>query len=293
MVIILQTEAIRYIRLKNADTKALDEKYQEKRRVDMPHKVVISLTTLPVRINKIQQTINSLLDQTVKVDEIVMNLPYVSLKGDAYVIPDWLENLDNVTLRRIDEDRGRATKLLPTLEVEDPNTRIIVVDDDIVYNSKTVENLITAFERYEGKAVISNYGLNIDEKLSIPFSAMSRLPLFFLPTGTRVDLLQGFSSYVVTRKLFPPEVFDTAAGNPESKYVDDVWFSGWLGHNGVKIFQLKTWAQMPLPVFDEAVNSETLGKTCPSGFIYETKTIEWFIANTNFRPLFMQNMENK
>ena len=61
-------------------------------------KVIVTLTTIPSRLNNTLYTIRSLLNQTIKPDEIVLSLPVESIReksnGDPYMMNDKL--MDNV-----------------------------------------------------------------------------------------------------------------------------------------------------------------------------------------------------
>ncbi|MBA3757022.1 MAG: hypothetical protein H0X02_12710, partial [Nitrosomonas sp.] len=115
---------------------------------DCSYRVVISLSTIPERLNLLGPTLASLLDQSVQVDEIAINVPYVSRKGKKYHVPKWLKRLRHVKLYRVEIDEGPGTKLLPTLRREKPETRIIVVDDDNIYHRETVRLLLKTHEKY-------------------------------------------------------------------------------------------------------------------------------------------------
>ena len=144
--------------LNNCDLEILNLRYWVKPRVNSKHRVVISLTTIPDRIKLLRPTIVSLLSQSHRVDAIKLNLPYYSSKGKPYIIPKWLKQLNSIQLVRVNCDDGPATKLLPTLRnVENENTRIIVVDDDVIYGHYLIKNLIDTFERLNkhGKVAVT------------------------------------------------------------------------------------------------------------------------------------------
>ena len=58
-------------------------------------RVVISFTTTPDKINNILPMLNSILDQTVKVDQISLNIPY-KCEGKEYNIPDQYKDIVNI-----------------------------------------------------------------------------------------------------------------------------------------------------------------------------------------------------
>ena len=204
-------------------------------RVECGDRVVVSLTTIPDRIARIAPTLHSLLDQTRRPDAIVLNLPSRARReARHYVLPDFLAALDAVTRVDCGEDRGPATKLLPTLERErDPDTRILVVDDDQVYPPRFVETLVAWSERLPDSAVCAR-------GFAIPagFDIANRNTLYgtHLAVPERVEIMQGSSGFLVRRRFFDARVFDYSEAPPEAFFVDDVWFAGQLARAGVDRF---------------------------------------------------------
>ncbi len=105
-------------------------------------RVVISLTTIPSRIGRIKTVLNSLIDQTVPADDILLAVPGHSRReGCGYRLPPFLAESTAVSVLACD-DWGPATKLIPTLLQErDPSTLILAVDDDTIYPPDLVANL--------------------------------------------------------------------------------------------------------------------------------------------------------
>ena len=176
-------------------------------------RVVVSLTTIPSRIDQIAPTLCSILSQTRRVDMIRLNLPYISLKGDKYVIPDQLKGLENVKIFRIKKDLGPSTKLLPTSLDENPNTKIIIIDDDMIYGSRLVETLVDIFKEKNGKCVVTNYGSDHE-------SQISRLG-GYIAGGKYVTSLFGCGGYILTPSMLPNDIYDYSNAPEGAKYVDD------------------------------------------------------------------------
>jgi hypothetical protein len=162
----------------------------------------------------------------VRVDEIALNLPKETRRGGKkLVIPTFLKNLRNVTIYLIDEDQGPATKLLPTLRREKgegrKNTRIIYLDDDMVYNKSLIETLVDCSNIYPDLA-IANRAWNVKD---------------YMETGNGHndrgiwDVAMGYAGVLVKPKFFTDEVQHLA--NDSALYADDVWISGHLSKNGV------------------------------------------------------------
>ena len=106
-------------------------------------KCYISLTTIPNRIKE-KWTINNIenLINLIPVDfNILINIPYYSLKNIKYEIPNELYNLQkkykNLIIHRLDKDYGPITKLFGALmynKIKDDDN-IIIIDDDLVYKN--------------------------------------------------------------------------------------------------------------------------------------------------------------
>ena len=120
---------------------------------DIKNKIVISLTTTPRRIKYISPMINSILDQTVKVTQIVLNIPEIC-KNEKYIVPEKYKSIMNIITSG--KDYGPATKFIPTiLREDDADTIIILLDDDTIYGKDFIENLLEESKKNINKAIIS------------------------------------------------------------------------------------------------------------------------------------------
>jgi hypothetical protein len=86
-------------------------------RVCMPHQVTYGRSIN--RVGQIEDTLHSLLQQTVLPDEILVAIPNESKRegGKPYQIPDWLRTMDRVKILETDIDYGPSTKLIPAVQV--------------------------------------------------------------------------------------------------------------------------------------------------------------------------------
>jgi len=118
-------------------------------------KFVASLTTTPYRINQIRDTIESILNQTIQVNCLELNIPLILKRtGEIYQIPQWLLDLEEnskntkceIKIFRTD-DYGPITKVAPTLIRYKGNKDVFIwsLDDDIDY---PVNMLATLFREY-------------------------------------------------------------------------------------------------------------------------------------------------
>jgi len=116
--------------------------------------IVGSLTTLPKRLLHIRKTLISIQNQNLLFDNVYLNIPYKTIKGEEYIIPsDLLLNFDRIIINRCD-DQGSVTKLLPTLLLEtDPETIIITFDDDMIYDKDLVKNLVGGIQKHKDSCI--------------------------------------------------------------------------------------------------------------------------------------------
>ncbi len=197
-------------------------------------RVVVSLTTIPSRLQYLESILKVIKNQTVQPDVTYLNLPYYSKKEKIdYTLPSQ-EFLDkyNVEVIRC-EDLGPITKLVPVLEKEtDPETIIITMDDDMEYTSNRIKQLLDTSEKFPDSA-ISGDGWIVG-------SWYNYLTYIINPSkNTSVDIIQGCSACLYKRKFFDdmPGTSDLLDYPEEvKKYAfihDDVWISGYLALKGI------------------------------------------------------------
>src|SRR5207249_9893062 len=107
-------------------------------------RVIVSLSTVPDRINNLTPTIRSLLKQTRPPDETVLAVPEFSVRERRhYVVPKYISRLPRVRILRTRDVWGPATMVMAAIQDElaagRQNTLIMVVDDDRGYPLAAVE----------------------------------------------------------------------------------------------------------------------------------------------------------
>lgn len=196
---------------------------------------VVCLTTIPSRLPRLAPTLKSLLAQDLPVARIRLHLPAVSRReGCGYAVPDWLRALAAVEVVEVDRDWGPATKLIPALEAFAPDQPLIVVDDDMLYPPTLVSGLMGHAKRRPDDAIASSgwvVPLDLTDRPTRWWTHLFRISpapvlatLVFAPY--RVDVVQGYSGYLVRPRFFDLSAVRDYQGAPEAAFfVDDVWFS--------------------------------------------------------------------
>ncbi len=196
--------------------------------------IIVCLTTTPSRIDRISDTLSSLMAQSLRPQRIRLHIPDYSIREECfYVVPAELKELRSVDIVHC-EDQGPATKLLPALSDLPADQAIVVVDDDMVYPPGMLERLQERADAEPG-CVFALSGWTVpDDLLDRPTTLVSNL-LQLAPAPVKCsrikaprpcDVVQGYSGYLVRPRFFDVEaVGDYSAAPPQARWVDDVWLS--------------------------------------------------------------------
>jgi hypothetical protein len=220
----------RYIYLSCKSAESFDRVYDKLPRVNTDSQVIVSLTSIPSRIDHIKPVINSILDQNVKVDKIVINLPKKYRRFEKELtIPDFIKNCQNIHVDRINKDYGPITKLLPTLAREKDDTKIIYVDDDMIYGKDFVETMIAYSDEHPNNA-ICNHAWSVKRFLDHNK---------YDSKDGRKDVAEGFAAVLVKPKFFTEDIYNILEAPESAFFSDDIWISGHLAKNGIEIIVTK------------------------------------------------------
>jgi hypothetical protein len=198
--------------------------------------VIVSLTTLPSRLPLIGDTIKSLLRQTRAPAEIRLYLPRVSRRErQPYVVPAELRALKSLRICVCPEDYGPATKFLPALGALAPDAKLLVVDDDRIFQP----SMLAALDDAANAEPDAAYGFGgwivpddlIDRATNWIMILKKRPPAQVRPaqiaTRTEIDILMGAHAYLVRPRFFHLARLADFSGAPEAVYfADDIWISG-------------------------------------------------------------------
>ena len=198
-----------------------------------PIRYVISLTTTPKRIAHIRPVLESLCAQTKKPDAIYLAAPAEGLlrTGEKYDIPGWLKDMPQVTLVQDVQDYGPATKLMGALFSEtNPSTRILYVDDDMLYHPELLSSLSTCTD---ATAALGFRGLGVtpDNRSLAPFFVLSKAAAELKIHSMAVPVLEGYAGVLVNRGMF--DVLELASiikhpSAPKEFLNDDIVVSAYL-----------------------------------------------------------------
>lgn len=144
MILLSYFGVVRYIGMHVASTDKLIENYSK---LPKAHegRVVLSFAVQHKDMNNLKPMFNSLLDQTVKVDQLALVVPMNQKKS----VPEHMKQI--VSVFPAGKDYGAGNKLIPILLKEkECGTIIIAVENDIVYGKDFIEKIIAESDKHPG-----------------------------------------------------------------------------------------------------------------------------------------------
>ncbi len=193
--------------------------------------IIISLTTIPRRIDKVWITVESLLRQTYKPDKIIL-----WLAKDEFADIELPEKLRRQTERGLSIrycDNLRSYKKFYYTAVENPHAYVVTVDDDMIYAENLLENMVKAYRksprciictrshmvrRVSGKILPYQNWINYEQRGHI--LKETTYQNFFVGCGGVF-----FPMFLMDKRLFEKDIFMDIAPT-----ADDVWlnFIAWV-----------------------------------------------------------------
>lgn len=268
--------------------------------------VTITLSSIPPRFDKLSPTLDCLLRQTAKIDQIILYIPKSYRR-----FPDWDGQLPEVPagveIRRVPDDIGPATKILfAAEEFRGRDIDLLLCDDDRRYKPGWAQAFVEARKSHPDACIAiagfeaDRYGQSRMENRRHPratprgrafdlrFQARMIWEFLFPPVERKylreptrvlfrkpgyIDCFEGFGGALVKPDFFDETAFDI----PEVIWaVDDVWLSGCLARKGIPIWALADQhdtQHTPAGVYDalhkatiEGSNRDAANKACIAYF---------------------------
>jgi len=189
-------------------------------------KVIVSLTSIRSRLESLQLTVQSLLNQSLLPDEIHINLskdPYLLDQG-ILEIPKWLESYKTNQLIKVNwcENIGPYRKLLPIIETFEEEDIIVICDDDVLYHESWLSNLVAASSINPNK-IICTHARRITKNFLFTTSYI------FWPitkvSGKKSNILPiGVGGILYKKKFFNLDALYDVKYKDIAPTCDDFWF---------------------------------------------------------------------
>lgn len=243
-------------------------------------KIIVSLTTFPPRINLVYKTISTLLQQTVKPDEVILWLATEDFPDKK--LPDNLTKLLEFGLSiKWCENIRSYKKLIPAMKAF-PEDIIITVDDDYYYDKNLIKTLLEEHEKYP-HCIIGARSLRLVPSKNKKLRLKSRSYIY--DKSYRPSFLNPFIGYGGV--LYPPyslhnDVFDSYKFMQIIPTNDDAWF--WINavRNKTKFVPCKHGYKLKYKVIE---NSQKVG-LCKVNMLNSTTGISGQDAANMFMAMY-------
>ncbi len=199
------------------------------------YKVIVSLTSYPARIATVNQTIESILAQTIKADKVILWLAPEQFPNKEKDLPQQLLDLIPRGLT-IDwyHDIKSYKKLIPTL-IKYPNDIIITTDDDLIYDKEWLEKLYMSYLKYPND-------INCHRARRIVFDRKHNIKRYnewkFISSDSNtsyVNFFTGAGGILYPQNCFHKDILNEEKFTKLCPTADDIWFWTMAVLNGKKI----------------------------------------------------------
>ena len=232
-------------------------------------KVIISLTTIPSRLDKVWLTTESLLRQSKKPDKVILWLAEEEFQGTG--IPQELKRQQKRGLEiRYCKNLKSYKKFYYTM-LEYPKDYVLVVDDDYIYSERLLAEMMNISAEYPDSIVCNRaHKIRADKNGIFPYlrwiwyenrRIREEHPSFHnFFTGSGGVL---FPVWLLNKELYREDIFMEIA-----PYADDVWlnFNAWK--SGIKSVMTKGALGCMLPIHsssDKGLALKNIAKKTEAG----------------------------
>ena len=233
-------------------------KYHLKTNSTINSKLIVSLTTFPARIDRIWIVVESIMRQSIRPEKILLFLSNEQFKNDLSDLPRNLKSMQKRGLEIvICTDDFKSHKKYYYAFKKFPTYNIITIDDDFIYPSWLISDLIKLNNKYPD-FICCNRALKIivNERDLLPYK---KWPLIINDKVNSSNLF--FTSGGGT--LFPPnsfnkEIFNKSIFMKYCKNADDVWLNFMARYNCTKIIKTDSkYKELPIMNFNDIKLSTT------------------------------------
>ena len=218
---------VRYLNLKMKSCESYAKDYLKIPRSPTKHKVIVSMTTRTNNFENIKPTVNSLLDQTVHPDQIIISTP----PDIQLQLPDFIRKNNIILVHHLTNDYGKSSNFLsPLLREKDGEAMIILVDDSGIYGTDFVESMVAASEEAPNSVIfVSGYNAKKSAEQKRKINNHSE------PN----DVISTADGVLIKPKFFDESIFNVMDGPGDLENTPDVLLSSYLHKHNIPMYEMK------------------------------------------------------
>lgn len=193
--------------------------------------ISINLTTTKSRLYLCSQTVWSLANQSVPVDQIVVWVSREAYLSDEGITeePAWAEKIRKTGTSLIFKwvkNTGPYRKLFPALRDATEDDILIYADDDAIYSELWTQSLLSDFERHDQKCVVAARVRETVKKKNDILDTYRKFPLISLPIVVQDNyIITGLGGVVLKKSHINPMFLDNEDYLTICPRADDIWIS--------------------------------------------------------------------
>lgn len=216
-------------------------------------KLIVSLTSFPKRIGSVWITIESLLRQSLKPDEIILWLAEDQFDGIDSLPKELLEQRKRGLTIRFCKDLRSHKKYFYAMQ-EYPDDLIVLMDDDMFYPYDTLKTLYKMHT--ENPNNICSLAVQVMEGGFETMPSTWRNPKVNekIVNSDKVQIFTGSGS-LFSSKMLDREAFNENILTELCMYADDLWLTFMAYKKGTKITSCKKWRAFPVTIYGTAEGS--------------------------------------
>ena len=199
-------------------------------------RLIVSLTSFPDRMDGLYLTVESVLNQTVPADLVVIWLASLQFPNGMDDVPMSLKRIlsDKCQIRWC-EDMRSYKKLIPSL-AQYPGATIVTIDDDIIYERTLIEKLLRGHELHPDCIIVSRV-TKFHSFNGVLFHDEGGCSYWEQPSY--LNKLVGCGACLYPPKSLDPKVLDYGVAKRLAPTSDDIWF--WLMgvKAGTRVYRIK------------------------------------------------------
>jgi Glycosyl transferase family 2 len=204
--------------------------------------ISINLTTTKSRLYLCSQTVWSLANQSVPVDQIVVWVSREAYLSDEGITeePSWAEKIRQTGTPLVFKwvkNTGPYRKLFPALRAANDDDILIYADDDAIYSELWTESLLSDFERYDRKCVVAARVRETVKKKNDILDTYRKFPLISLPIVVQDNyIITGLGGVVLKKSHIDPVFLDNEDYLTVCPRADDIWISKLVQLSGTPLY---------------------------------------------------------
>lgn len=237
---------IKFFNKGNSKKIGLNKKQRDKR-------IVASLTSFPDRINTVWITIETIMRQSMKADEIILWLAQDQFSG-VDSLPIELLNLQKRGLKiRFCEDLKSHKKYYYAMQ-QFKDDLIVLFDDDMFYPKDTIKKLYHMHKKNPKDICVITTQKIIYSVFDPPSFWKNPEVKERIHHSNSVQIFTGSGSLFVPGSL-DQDVFNKELLSRLCPYADDLWLTFMAFKKGTKITSLTKWRAFPVSIYGTGKNS--------------------------------------